>query len=72
MLATINQKSIKTMIKTGEATEITSFDRELYDNLKKVATSAGIYGINGAVFEHRETGRLYAIPERSSLLFSYA
>lgn len=67
----ISQKSIRTMIQTGEAIELNFMDKLLRKHLQVTAISAGIYGKNGAVLEDLRNGDVYAIPERSNVLTFY-
>ncbi|MDE7025555.1 MAG: hypothetical protein K2O88_06725 [Paramuribaculum sp.] len=66
------QREIKRLIKLGAAIELTDTKAVKYSELRTVAMSFGIYGMNGALFQHETTGQLYAIPSRSTLLFYYA
>ncbi len=67
------QRELKSMLQeglalpTGYGTENQIPAREL-DVIK---ISHGIYGMNGALLRHRETGQLYAIPARETALFYY-
>lgn len=65
------QKEIKRLIRLGAAKEITKCGEPANSQLDTVAMSFGIYGMNGAIFKHRQTGELYAIPSRSTMLFYY-
>lgn len=65
------QRFIKNFIKSGQAIEIKECNDDLYYKLHRTHFSAGIYGINGALFRHRETGDTYAICERTPVLFFY-
>lgn len=65
------QKEIKRLIRLGAAKEITECGTPATNELDTVAMPFGIYGMNGAIFKHRQTGELYAIPSRSTMLFYY-
>ena len=38
-------------------------------NLRTVAISYGVYGMNGGLFEDMNTGEYYVVPNRSTRLF---
>lgn len=65
------QKEIKRLIRLGAAKEITNEKEIKYNELDTVAMSFGVYGMNGAIFKHRQTGELYATPSRCTMLFYY-
>lgn len=65
------QKQIKQLIKLGAAKEITREGQPKSGELDTIAMSFGVYGMNDAIFKHRQTGELYAIPSRSTMLFYY-
>lgn len=72
----MKQKEIKEMIKTGIAFDVNTLSDERIDELLKtarreVAYSTGTYGVNGLLFQDVETGRLYAVPNRSTNLFRF-
>lgn len=67
----ITQSVIKQMVKTGAAIDIDKMKkRPKTSDLKCIGISHGTYGMNGALFLHKN-GKLYAIPSRSSSLFEY-
>ena len=66
------QKAIKALINLGIAIELNDPAAKMKQGLHKIAVSVGACGINGAVLEDEETGQLYAIPERSTVLARYA
>ena len=41
-------------------------------NLRTVALSFGVYGMNGGLFEDIRTGDYYVVPNRSTRLFELA
>lgn len=51
--------------------DLNDFAREQIDalNLRTVALSFGVYGMNGALFEDMKTGAYYVVPNRSTRLF---
>ena len=51
--------------------DLNAFTREQLDalNLRTVAISYGVYGMNGGLFEDMNTGCYYVIPNRSTRLF---
>ena len=38
-------------------------------NLRTIAVSYGVYGMNGGLFEDIKTGSFYVVPNRSTRLF---
>ena len=62
-------KDIKTMVKLGNAIDITTADEIPAGALETEVYSVGIYGINGCVCLDRQTGQRYAVIGRSSNLF---
>lgn len=66
------QKEIKRLIKVGAAIELTDTNTIPAGRLETVALSFGMYGMNGGLFRDYESGQLYAIPRRDSILFYYA
>ena len=69
----VTKKEIKKMIESGKATDITHISdielKKLKENdLRMIAFSIGIYGINAALFEDKN-GNKYAITARTSNLF---
>ena len=70
----VTKKEIKKMVESGKATDIThTSDIELKklkeNDLRMIAFSIRIYGINAALFEDKN-GNKYAITARTSNLFS--
>lgn len=71
----MRQKDIKEYVKSGFAKDITkmSFEegKELREKtvLETIATSYGVYGVNGALLRDRLTGELYGIVGRAGILF---
>ena len=66
------QREIKRLIKVGAAIELTDAKTINAGRLEVVALSFGVYGMNGGLFRDNESGQLYAIPSRNSILFYYA
>lgn len=66
------QREIKRLIKVGAAIELTDAKTINAGRLEVVALSFGVYGMNGGLFRDHESGQLYAIPRRNSILFYYA
>lgn len=66
------QRELKRLIKVGAAIELTDTTTIPAGRLETVALSFGMYGINGGLFRDQESGQLYAIPRRDSMLFYYA
>ena len=68
------QKMLKNLVKNNIATDITNFNFDQINALRKshsldaIAISHGVYGMNGALFKD-ECGNQYAICGRSSALF---
>ena len=54
--------------------DLNAFTREQLDalNLRTVAISYGVYGMNGGLFEDIRTGDYYVVPNRSTRLFELA
>ena len=63
------QKEIRKYL-NGE-NDLNTFTREQLDalNLRTVAVSYGVYGMNGGLFEDMDTGEYYVVPNRSTRLF---
>jgi hypothetical protein len=63
------QKEIKKYL--NGKNDLNAFTREELNslNLRKVALSFGVYGMNGGLFEDMNTGRYYVVPNRSTRLF---
>lgn len=66
------QREIKRLIKVGAAIELTDAKTVNAGRLEVVALSFGVYGMNGGLFRDYESGQLYAISSRNSILFYYA
>lgn len=67
------QKQLGALVAAGAAQDITDFSFEqanaLYNaGLAQIGYSAGIYGINGALFQDKG-GNMYAITARNTTLF---
>lgn len=65
------QRELKRLIKVGAAIELTDTTTTPAGRLETVALSFGMYGMNGGLFRDYESGQLYAIPRRDSMLFHY-
>ena len=54
--------------------DLNTFTREHIDalNLRTVAISVGVYGMNSGLFEDMNTGEYYVVPNRSTRLFELA
>jgi hypothetical protein len=61
------QKALRTMIREHVAEELTSAN--IPANYEKVQYSMGAYGMNGGLIRCTDTGKLFVIPSRSTLLF---
>lgn len=63
------QRALRDLIANGSAIDVTGWSTKDLGDLKRnavvVAVATGVYGINGVLVEHRETGELYAAPTRS-------
>ena len=66
------QSELKRLIKVGAAVELSDTNTIPAGRLETVALSFGMYGMNGGLFRDYESGQLYAIPRRDSMLFYYA
>lgn len=68
------KKGIKNTVKTGMAEDITNYNfNRMKDflhshNIEKIGVSTGMYGVNAALLQDRNTGNFYAITERNSTL----
>lgn len=68
------QKEIKSYVSLGIAKDITNYSftqvQELLHNINidRIAYSAGINGINGGLFQDKNTGEMYAITARNAVL----
>lgn len=68
----ITQKTIRALVKEGAATDLeTMKNKPSRKDLDLIATSFGTTEMNGALFTHRKTKKIYAITRRSSMLFEY-
>ncbi len=67
------QSEIKAIARSKYAVDITkAHSREaIPEQFEQVGYSAGMYGINGALFQGTETGTMYAITARSTALFIF-
>lgn len=63
-------KSIKTLARFGMAEDITgaAWDPKKYNTFEKIGYSSGMYGINGGVLQDNESGKIYVITARNSML----
>ena len=64
------QKALKAMVADGRATHITEYG-SIPEKTDVIGMSHGTYGMNGALLLGRESGKLYAITARSTVLFQY-
>lgn len=64
------QKEIRWYIRNGMATQIEK-PGEVKGNLEVIAMSFGVYGMNGALLQDKDSGERYAIPSRNTALFYY-
>lgn len=66
------QREIKSYL--NGKNDLNTFTREQLDalNLRTVALSFGVYGMNGGLFEDINTGNYYVVPNRSTRLFELA
>lgn len=68
------QRQLKEFVNQGIAIDITNYSfeqtNELLNNIdiKKIAYSRGINGLNGGLFKDNKTNKLYAITARNSTL----
>lgn len=63
----VKQSFIRSMIRDGIAQELTPDN--IPANYEKIMYSSGAYGLNGGVIQDTKTGKLYAVPNRSTTLF---
>ena len=78
MLRKVSQKYIRDGIRKGVYKDLTAIyngangDPEILpEQLDRYAYSSGQDGLNGSIFQHRETGEFYAIACRGSALIYY-
>ena len=66
------QKDIRSYL--NGKNDLNTFTREQLDalNLRTVAISYGVYGMNGGLFEDIRTGDYYVVTNRSTRLFELA
>lgn len=67
------QRELKSMVRDGSAIDITNYSFDEANKLWKrgfdvVGVSTGVYGLNGALLQMRDTGDLMAITARNSTL----
>ena len=68
------RKNIKSYVSLGLAKDITNYSflqvQELLHNINidRIAYSTGINGINGGLFQDKNTGEMYAITARNGVL----
>ena len=55
---------------TVDITNASSRDA-IQERYEQVGYSTGVYGLNGALFQGKETGTMYAITARSTALFIF-
>ena len=64
----MTKKSLRDLVNLGVATDITNAEFETLPHLDCVETTHGMYGMNGGLFKD-DTGKLYVVLSRNSLLF---
>ena len=67
----ILQREIKNGVRAGYFTDITNAsgkDLPNFYDVDTIAYSVGIYGINGGLLRNRQTGEIYAITCRATLV----
>ena len=76
MLKEVKRAVIREMIRQGVAEDIThASGRQVEDlnaaegSFNEILWSRGVYGCNGLLLKGRKSGRLYAITERTGVLF---
>lgn len=74
----VTKKTIREFVKNGEATDITNISfkdaEKLRDDEGWLDTefySMGVYGCNGCVLRGHNTGKKYAITDRTQALFFF-
>ena len=69
----ITLSAIKQLIKSGAAIDIDEIKgkKPAHGDLEKIGVSFGTLGMNGALFLHRKTRKMYAIKARNSTLMYY-
>ena len=73
------QKALRSLCAYGNAQNITSASEtelnkivEAEKHLLQIGYSAGVYGINGALYQGEQSGQLYAITARAVNLFRFS
>lgn len=64
----MTKKSLRNLVNLGVATDITNAEYDTLPHLVCVETTHGMYGMNGGLFKD-DTGKLYVVLSRNSLLF---
>lgn len=64
----MKKKDLKNLVKSGVAVDITTA-AEWPQGLERIATSNGVYGLNGALYKDKQ-GQLYAVTARTANLFA--
>ena len=63
-------KEIKNLVRLGIAQDMTNaYFEDIPKRREIIAVSTGTYGMNGCLFRDTESGKLYAVLSRSTLLF---
>lgn len=63
-------RELKRLCAIGAAVNITNESADkIPERYEKIGYSAGTYGINGGLIQDTDTGKLYAITARNSMLF---
>lgn len=77
MVIMTTRKEIRKAVENG-ATNVTYYTLEDYNKLVKkegvldyIAYSEGRYGVNGAMFRGRKTGKFYGITDKSRALYLF-
>lgn len=68
----ITKRALKNFVTTGAAQDITNISLEKAHkiNVSPIFISIGTYGMTGAILKDYNTGKLYAITARNTILFA--
>lgn len=62
------KKAIRNLVSVMGAIDATNFN-DIAESVDVLQYSVGIYGVNAAAVKGRETGKIYVVLARNSLLF---
>ena len=68
----MTQREIKSYVADGKARDVTTAELDMTRSYREIGISYGRYGMNGGLFQDRETGELLAVTARCTNLFRLA